>query len=96
VDVVRADVDAECCEVEGAAAFALAAVFGGVQDVGAYETGRVAVEEFGEAGRRGRGRADPQGWERAEAVAAPGAWGADAQHPGEESEGKVQHVGAPI
>jgi hypothetical protein len=37
VDAVRAGVDAEGCQIEGSAAFALAAAFGGAQGVGAYE-----------------------------------------------------------
>jgi hypothetical protein len=37
VDATRADVDAEGCQVGGPVAFALEAVFGGVQNIGTYE-----------------------------------------------------------
>jgi hypothetical protein len=89
---VRAHVDAEGGQVQSAAAFALAVAFVGRQDVGAYERGRGAVEAFGVAG---------WGWGKqrgadAEAVATSGWWGASVQHPEEESDGKVQHVDAPL
>ncbi|MDK1347427.1 hypothetical protein QNO09_29835 [Streptomyces sp. 378] len=46
MDVFRAHIDAEGGQASGSTAFALAAVFGGVQDVRAYQAARGAVEQF--------------------------------------------------
>ena len=65
----RADIDAVGGQAGGLTTVSLVAVFGGVQDVGAYDAACLAVEPFGEAGRWGRDGDDAQGRRRAEAMA---------------------------
>jgi hypothetical protein len=86
VDVFRAHVDAVDGQTSGSTAVTLVAVFDGVQDVGAYEAACVAVEPFGEAGWRGRHRA-----EAVTAARAWSAWSAQAQQSCEGADDMVQH-----